>query len=55
MDTENELVHTLLPVPGYGAIDKIPKTGLGLIHILDSLTHIDCSMYDGITAVQGGP
>ena len=27
MDVETPLVHTALPVPGYGATTKIPKTG----------------------------
>ena len=43
-----------LPVPGHGAIAKIPKTGAGLSHTLDSLTQIDYYMDDLITAVQVG-
>ena len=50
----NALVHTYLPMPAYGAISEIPETGPGPPHTLDSLTHIDCSMNDVITAVQGG-
>ena len=49
----NALVHTLIPVPGFMAIAKIPETGLGPPHTLDSLAHIDRCMDDMITAVQG--
>ena len=51
----NALVHTLLPVPGYGDITNIPETGPGLPHALKSLTHIYCYMDDVITVVQGVP
>ena len=50
----NSLVHTLLPVPAYGAILVIPDTGPGPPHTIDSLTHINWYMDDVITAVQGG-
>ena len=40
MDVANALVHTLIPVPGPGAITKIPNTYPGPPHNLDSLTHI---------------
>ena len=49
----NNLVHTSIPVLGYEATTKIPKTGPGPPHTLDSLTHIYCYMDDVITAVQG--
>ena len=54
-DVENDLVRTLLPVRGYGAITNIPEIGTGPTHTLDILTHIDCYMDDVLTAVQGGP
>ena len=53
MDVVNALMNTLLPVPGYGAIAKISKTGLDPPHNLDSLTNIYCYMDDVITAVHG--
>ena len=53
-DVLNTLVHTPLPVLGYGAISNIPKTNPGLTHSLYSLTHIYCYFYDMITAVQSG-
>ena len=40
-DVENSLVNMLLPVPGYGAITKIPEKGPGLPHTLNILTYID--------------
>ena len=52
---ENDLVHTSLPVLGYGAITNIAETGPGLPRTLERLTHIDYYMYDMITVVQGGP
>ena len=52
-DVANALVHTSLPVPGYGTIYKIPETGLVPLYTLDSLTHIYFYMDDVITAVQG--
>ena len=52
-DVVNALVHTSLPVPGYGVIYKIPETVLGLPYTLDSLTHIYCCMDDVVTAVKG--
>ena len=54
-DVPNVLIHTLVPVPGYGAISKIPETGQGPPHTLDILTHIDCYMDDVIISVQVGP
>ena len=33
---------------------KYPETGPSPPHNLDSLTHIDCYMYNVITSVQGG-
>ena len=51
----NALEHTSLPSPGYGAIVKIPRTGPGPPHTLDSLTHKDNYMDDMITLLQGGP
>ena len=54
-DVENDLVRTLLPVRGYGAITNIPKIGTGPTHTLDILTHIDCYMDDVIISVQVGP
>ena len=39
-EVENALVHTSLPVLWYGAISKIPETGPGPSHTLDSLNHI---------------
>ena len=53
-DVANDLVHTSLPVPAYGAILEIPETGPGPHHTIYSLTHIDCYMDDVITEVQGG-
>ena len=41
IDVANSLVHTLLPVPAYGAILEIPDTGPGPPHTMDSLTHIN--------------
>ena len=38
---ENDLMHTLLPVPGYRAITNIPETGPVPTHTLYNLTHID--------------
>ena len=38
-DVVNALIHTSLLVLRYGAIAKIPDTGPGLTHTLDSLTH----------------
>ena len=49
----NALIHTLILVPGYGAIAKIPEIETCLPHTLDGLTHIECYMDDAITAVQG--
>ena len=54
MDVANDLVNTELPVPSYGAISEIPATGPGPPHTPESLTHIDCYMYDVISVVQGG-
>ena len=51
----NTLIHMPIPVPGYKAIVKISKTRPGLTQTLDSLTFIDCYIYDVITAVQGLP
>ena len=45
-DMVKALVHTSLLVPGYGYITKIPDTGPGLPHTLDSL--------NVIKEVQGG-
>ena len=38
-DVVNALIHTSLLVLRYGAIAKIPDTGPGLTHTLNSLTH----------------
>ena len=54
-DVANTFLHTLLPLPGHGAIVKITKTCPVLPHTLDSLIHIYCYMDDMIIAVQGGP
>ena len=54
-DVATALVHTLLPVPAYGAISEIPETGPGPTHTIHSLTHINCYMDGVITAVQRGP
>ena len=54
-DVYNTLLHTSLTITGYGDISKIPETGLGPPHTLDSLTHIYCYMYDVITVVHGIP
>ena len=54
-DVANSLVNTDLPVPSYDAISKIPATGPGTPHTLDSLTHTNCYMDDVISVVQGGP
>ena len=53
-DVVNALLHTSLMEPGYGAITKIPETGMGLPHTLDSLTTVYWYIYDVITGVQGG-
>ena len=50
----NAVLHTLILVPGYGGITKIPKTSPGPPHTLDSLTHIYFYIDDVITVVQGG-
>ena len=49
MDAVNTIVNTLITVPGYGAVIKIPKTGLGTMHTPDSLTHIYCYVENVIT------
>ena len=54
-DVTNTLVDTDLLFLSYGAISKIPATGLGAPHTPGSLTHIYCYMDDIISAVQGGP
>ena len=53
MDVANTLVDTDLSVPSYGAISEIPATGPGTPYTTESLTHINCYMYDIISAVQG--
>ena len=54
-DVANALVDIDLPVPSYGVISEIPAAGLGLLHTLDSLTHINFYMDEVISAVQGVP
>ena len=53
-DVANALVDTDLPVPAYGAISALSATDPGPPHTPDSLTHIDCYMYDVISVVQRG-
>ena len=53
-DMANALVDTYLPIPSYGVIFGISVTLLGPSHTPDSLTHIDCYMYDVISVVKGG-
>ena len=50
-DVANSLVNTDLPVLSYDAISKIPATGPGTPHTLESLTHTNCYMDDVISAV----
>ena len=54
-DVDNAMVKTDLTLMAYGAISYLLSTGTGPHHTCMSLTHIDCYMYDVISAVQGGP
>ena len=53
-DLANALIHTLILIPEYGDIYKVPKTGTGLSQNLDSLTNIDFYIDYFITSLQGG-
>ena len=53
-DVANTLVDTDLPFPSYGAISDSPETRTVPAHTPESLTHINCYMYDIISVVQGG-
>ena len=51
----NTPVYMDILVLSYSTISKIPTTGPGPPNTPESLTHIDCYIYDFISAVQGGP
>ena len=53
-NVDNTLVDTYLPVPVYGVIYALPATDPGPPYTPESLTHIDCYIYDVISVVQGG-